>query len=166
MACLFFQVDPRNERVILFDEIVGSKMTLEVLWDKINKKNYNISQWYCDISGKQTREQSGFSNIEWFRERGVHFRYRKSNVADGIALVRSYTKNVRGVRRFYVVRGRADHSIDGMINYSYQERNGMIEETPQKVDDDCVDSIRYFFMCHLDPKMQGPQHNNFNRWSW
>lgn len=100
VACLFYQYDPQLDRIIVFDEIVQSRLKLDELWAKIQSKGYNIRQWYCDIAGDQEREQTAVSNIQYFKEKfGVHFKYRKLRVLPTIALVRTFVLNSKGVRR-------------------------------------------------------------------
>jgi hypothetical protein len=40
-----------------------------------------------------------------------------------------------------------------MKRYKYPEKDGIIQnENPEKIDDDAVDMIRYYFMYRHDPK--------------
>lgn len=169
MAALFFQYDRKTDTVYLFDEIVSSKMTLETLWDLISKKPYRIHNWYCDIAGNQEREQTGYSNVAWFRQppRNVHFQFRTSAIVHGISIVRTYLLNGKGQRKFYLNEETCPKSIDGMRNYCYQEKQGIIQnEVPLKKDDDCVDSIRYFFVNRLDYTRNQNQFEDINRWKF
>ncbi len=155
MAVGFFQVDEQNN-VFLFDEIVESRLTLETLMERIKNrmKVHHITDWCCDIAGNQERELTGKSNIKWFKERGIHFTYRTSSILNGIALVRSFVKNTAGVRRFYVSK-TCKKSIDGLKQYRYPEKDGVIQnENPIKRDDDACDMIRYFFMNFMDTKKE------------
>jgi PBSX family phage terminase large subunit len=172
MACLFFQYDKKTDRVYCFDEIVGSKITIEQLWDRIKSKGYQINNWYCDIAGTQEREQTGKSNVRWFSEapRNIHFKYRSSAINYGIPIVRSYIKNGLGQRRFFVDEIKCPNLIDGLRNYAYPEKNGVIQnENPVKKDDDCVDGLRYFFVNRLDYNRTKDELANLDRWridSW
>lgn len=114
MAVCFFQVSP-SKQVFLFDEIVQSRMTLEDLYQRLYARQnlYNITDWCCDIAGNQEREQTGFSNVKWFKQKNIHLKYRSDSILNGISLVRSYIKNLRGERRFYVVQS-CKKSIDGL----------------------------------------------------
>lgn len=168
MACLFFQYSPKSGKVVLFDEIVESKMKREELWKKIKAKGYRIDNWYCDISGKQERE-SGTSNINWFAQspRNVSFQYSMSEILQGIPVVRRYIKSGDGRRRFFVDQDKCPKSVDGLVNYSYPEKDGTIaSENPIKKDDDCVDAIRYYFFNRLNDDSTGKQFQEFNRWTW
>lgn len=173
MACLFFQYDRRNDVVYLFDEIVGSRLTLEILWDRIQAKKqeygqdtFRIKDWVCDIAGNQEREQTGYSNVQWFAEkpRSISFKYTSSLISYGIPIVRSYVRNGMGQTKFFIDEIKCPKSTDGLKTYSYPEKNGVIiSETPVKKDDDCVDGVRYFFVNILDKKL-GDTFNTFSRW--
>lgn len=173
MSCLFFQYDRRNDVVYQFDEIVGSRLTLETLWDRIQAKrqeygqdSFRIRDWICDIAGNQEREQTGYSNVQWFAEkpRSIAFKYTSSLINYGIPIVRSYIKNGMGQVKFFVDEIKCPKSVDGLKTYSYPEKAGIItSETPLKKDDDCVDAQRYFFVNILDKKL-GETFNTFSRW--
>lgn len=155
MAALFFQYDRAKDTVYLFDEIISSKMKIDQLYDKILNKGYNITEWICDIAGNQEREQTGISNIAWFKERGIHFKHRRTAINYGIPIVRSYIKNSIGRRRFYADELRCPKSIDGVKRYRYNEKDGIIlNENPVKENDDAVDALRYFYVNILDPRLR------------
>ena len=150
MAVGWFQYDEKKDTVYLIDEIVKSSMTLQQLYAKIKVKPYRIDGYYCDIAGNQEREQTGISNVKWFREKGIHFKYRAKAINYGIPIVRSYIKNSVGKRRFYVA-SQCKKCIDGLKQYRYPEKDGMItRDLPLKENDDAVDMIRYFFHNRLD----------------
>lgn len=156
MACLYFQVrrNPHTqlEEVVLFDEIVGSKLKLEHLWDRMRSKGYRVTEYICDIAGNQEREQTGISNVQWFKNNAsIDFSYRATAINYGIPIVRTFIRNGLGQRRFFVDEMSCPKSLDGLRTYSYPEKNGLITgEDPVKKDDDCVDAIRYLFVNKLD----------------
>lgn len=155
MAVGFFQVN-NNGTVFLFDEIVQSRLTLDVLWQqlKVKLQSYSVTDWCCDTAGNQEREQIGLSNIKWFRQYGIHMQNRRSAIQPGIALVRSYVKTTSGARRFYI-SDKCKKSIDGMRQYRYPEKDGIIQnENPIKKDDDAVDMIRYFFVNFIEKRKE------------
>lgn len=143
MAVGFFQYDPYKNEIYLFDEIVGSKLKLEDIYNQIMNKGYKIRKWFCDAAGSQTREQSGISNIQWFRKKGINFTYSRSAVSYGITLLRSWIRNSEGVPKFFI-DPRCKKSWEQMINYRYKEKNGILDEEPIKEKDDCPDMIRYY----------------------
>ncbi len=166
LACLYFQYNPHTDTVYLFDEIVSNKTTLEQLWAKMSQKAYKVNGYICDIAGTQERELTGISNVRWFKQHNIHFKYRASAIAHGIAIVRSYILNSRGQRRFYINPKTCPKSLDGFKNYSYAIKDGMLkDENPIKKDDDAVDSARYFFVNRLDFTRTENQFQEFNRWT-
>jgi hypothetical protein len=167
MACLFIQYDPKSGCVYVFDEIIGSRITLESLWSRIVAKGYRISNWFCDIAGTQEREQTGRSNVQWFKQspRNVNFRYRSTAVNYGIPIVRQYICNGLGQRKLFIDEVRCPKLLDGMRNYSYPEKNGVIQnENPIKDNDHGADSLRYYFINRLDPNKAKDSIAELNRW--
>lgn len=163
MAVGFFQVNPMNGHVFMFDEIIQNKLTLEQLWERLKPRiqSYQIHDWFCDIAGNQERELTGQSNIKWFKERGVYMKHTRDSIANGISLVRSYVCNTAGLRRFFV-SANCKKSIDGLKQYRYPEKDGVIvNENPIKKDDDAVDMIRYFFMNYEASKRPQAQSTTF-----
>ena len=147
MAALFIQYDRANDKIYVFDEIVKSKMKLDTLYNQIMSKPYHITEWICDIAGSQEREQTGISNIEFFKTKGIKFRFRTANILPTIAIVRSYIRNSKGISRLFVDENRCPKLIDNLRNYSYPQKGGVItNENPIKDQDDCVDSLRYYMM--------------------
>lgn len=147
MACLFIQYDPIKDTVYCFDEIVKSKMKLEQMYNLIMNKPYRIDEWICDIAGNQEREQTGISNVEWFKSKGIKFTYRTSTITHGVSIIRSYIKNTKSIARFFIDKSRCPKTIDNLYNYSYPEKAGVVtSENPLKVNDDAVDALRYYFV--------------------
>ena len=155
MACGMFQYDQASDTVYMIDEMIKSKVKLEDLYKWIKTRPYKPQEYICDIAGNQEREQTGKSNIKWFKDNtGITFKYRTSRINDGCAVVRSYIKNAHGKIRFFV-NSNNQESIDGLKRYKYPEKDGIIQnENPVKEDDDAVDMIRYYFMYKHDPKKQ------------
>ncbi len=157
MAAGFFQYDHINDVVYQFDEIIRSRMTIDKLYNAIIAKPYNIRHWCCDIAGNQEREQTGRSNVIWFSDKGIRFKYRSTAINYGIPIVRSYVLDGKGRRKFLISRN-CKKSIDGMKQYRYPDKDGIVQnENPIKKDDDAVDMIRYFFVNYLDKNiLTGP----------
>lgn len=166
MAALYFQYNQLTDTVYLFDEIHGSKLTLEMLWEKMKAKPYRITDYFCDIAGLQTREQTAISNIQWFKQapRNIHFKYRTSSIAHTISLMRSYICNMKGQRRFYVDSVACPKFVDEMRNYSYKERNGAITEDTNQVMDDAIAAARYYFLNKHDFTRNQESFGELNRW--
>ena len=68
----------------------------------------------------------------------------------GIPIVRRYIKNGKSKNKFYISK-TCVKSIDGMRQYRYPEKDGIIQnENPVKLDDDACDMVRYFFVNFMD----------------
>ena len=88
--------------------------------------------------------------MRWFRDKGIAFKTRRTAIKYGISIVRSYIKDGKGRSRFLVDEG-CTKTIDGLKQYRYAERNGIIlNENPVKEDDDAADMVRYLFVNFFD----------------
>jgi len=166
MACLYFQHDPRTDTIYQIDEIVASKMTLEQLWTKMQAKPYRINNYYCDIAGSQEREQTGISNIQWFKQspRNIYFKYRTSAVVHGISVVRSFIKNAKGQIRFFISEQTCPKTIDDMRNFSYDVKNGIASSEIPKSKPDSSDAMRYYFVNRHDYTRTKDSFEELSRW--
>jgi PBSX family phage terminase large subunit len=146
-VALFIQYDHKNDKIYVFDEIVKSKMTIESLYNQIMSKPYRVDKYICDIAGNQEREQTGISNVQWFRNKGINFSFRTAAIQPTISLVRSFIKNSHGVSRLLIDEAKCPKLVDNIKNYSYPQKDGVIiNENPVKENDDCVDALRYYIM--------------------
>ena len=168
LALGYFQHDAYRDRVYLFDEIVVSKTTLDTLYSKMQERPYRITEYICDIAGSQEREQTGISNIQWFRNKSdgrISFKSRTSAIQHGVSVVRSFIKNSQGQRRFFIDPDKCPKSLAGLRAYSYPVKNGMVYgELPEKKDDDCADMIRYYFVYKHDYSKPSTSIATFDRW--
>lgn len=175
----FYNYSTTKDIVYKFDEIVVTRKTrdqlAELIFAKINSytcgkkqggrdQSLKIAHWYCDIAGNQEREATGLSNIRWFKEKyDIHFKFRRSAVLEGIALVRSYIKNSLGQTRFYVDEQKCPRTVDAMRKYSYPVKDGVIQnENPVKRDDDLNDETRYFFINRLASDIKNRKTRQIN----
>jgi len=155
MAALFIQYDATRDKIYVFDEIVKSKLTLEQLYGQIMSRPYALNGWICDIAGNQEREQSGISNVEWFKNKGIKFQFRTAAIQATVSLVRSYIRNTKGIARLFVDEVKCPKLVDNIRNYSYPQKDGIItNENPVKKDDDAVDALRYYIMNRHDATLR------------
>lgn len=165
LAVGYFQYDAYRDKVYMFDEIVVNKTLLDNLYDQMQRRPYKITEYICDIAGNQEREQTGISNMQWFRNKGISFRVKKSAIQHGVSVVRSYIKNSNGQRRFFIDPVKCPQSLAGLRAYSYSVKNGMVYgELPEKKDDDCADMIRYYFVYKHDYSKPSTSIATFDRW--
>jgi phage terminase large subunit len=148
MAVCFMQYDRVRDVFYQFDEILKSKLTLDMLYQlieqKIKQHNLKNIKWFADIAGNQEREQIGMSNIKWFWEKHqIKINSSRLRVLKTIAIVRSYIENSNQVCRYYVTDNCAQ-TIDGLKRYRYVVKDGVVQnENPEKLDDDICDALRY-----------------------
>jgi len=167
MAVLFFQYDKPNDTVYCFDEIVESKLKREKLYEKIKLKSYRISKWFCDPAGKKEDEAMSASNINWFKAppRNIDIKYKRTQVAPGIVLVRTFILDGMGRRRLKFSRRGVPKTIDCLLHYQYPEKDGVIlNENPLKKDDDPADSLRYYFVNNHSESSGVSEFATANRW--
>lgn len=155
MAALFIQYDKATDKIYVFDEIIKSKLNIESLYQQIISKPYKISGYICDIAGNQEREQTGISNVEWFKQKGIRFQFRTASIQPTISLVRSYIKNSKGISRLIIDEQKCPKLVDNIKNYSYPQKEGVItNENPVKENDDAVDALRYYIMNNHDDSLR------------
>ena len=182
MCCGFYQYDRKNDIVYKFDEIFGSKITLDALYKKICERPFiktikkkridtltdgrkveveydfitNIKAFVCDIAGDQEREQLGRSNIKYMKEKyGIEFKRRKSAILKGVSIVRSYIQSATGFVRLFIDVEKCPETEKGIKRYGFPVKDGIIQnENPIKKDDDAADETRYFFWNILDPDIE------------
>lgn len=167
MAVLFIAYDVVSKTITVFDEIVRSKMTLQDLYARIKAKNYPVRYWFSDVAGNQEREQTGKSNIAWFAGAGrnIQIRSRRMMVIPGISMVRSWVMTGSGERRLFVDETRCPKTLDGILNYSYAEKDGEImNENPIKKNDDVNDALRYYIVNRHDENYNKETLKTFDRW--
>lgn len=178
MSLGIYQYDRENDFVYKFDEIFGSKKTIDQFYNELTQRPYiktitktridldpngkevvveypyitNVKDFVCDIAGDQERELVGSSNIKQLKKKyGIKFKRRKSSILKGISIVRSYIKTVSGRVRFFVDVEKCPETVSGIKRYSFPEKDGIIQsENPIKENDDAVDETRYFFWNVLD----------------
>jgi len=148
MAVVFLQYDRARDTFYQFDEIIKSKLTLDILYQlieqKIKQHNLKNIKWYADVAGNQEREQLGISNIRWFWDRHqIRIQSSRLRVLKTVAIVRSYIQNTNNAIRYFVSTN-CPLTIDSIKRYRYVVKNGVVQnENPEKLDDDGVDALRY-----------------------
>lgn len=165
MACLFVQYNPENDTLYVFDEIVESRLTLDSLASRMRSKGYKIQEYWCDVSGKQTREQSGISNIDWFhKNHKIDFRFMKSEIGYGIAAVRAKLKDGAGRFKLKFDEVKCPKTIDHHKNYHYPVNDGrIVSELPVDKDQDACDALRYLIFGKFNTIRETQKMKSFNQ---
>lgn len=158
-AIVFMAYDPLYNRVTLFDEIYEARQPIQSLLSMIRSTMHkwgivNIRYVYSDPAGNAAELTSGTSPVDYLRmEGGLQVINKGTLIAPGIALVRSWVRNAKGERRFFI-SDKCKESIRSMRGYCYEFKKDrdVVDEEPFKdgVNDHACDAIRYFFVNRFD----------------
>lgn len=98
----------------------------------------------CDPAGGGRNDQTAESNIALLRRSGHKVHARRSQIVDGVELVRTALRSADGRVRLRIHR-RCRNLIAALQSYHYAEGGG---ENPVKdgVSDHALDALRYFFI--------------------
>jgi hypothetical protein len=142
----------RTIRVI--DEYVQSRRIIDAHADEIKfRKPYNenkVIMTFCDPAGAGVNDVTGTSPVSSLKAAGIKLRFRKSQILNGIELIRKALKTGEGKSNF-LVNPRCGRLIEAMQSYHFPP-NGSLE-IPQKdgVYDHPIDALRYFFINYYFP---------------
>ena len=162
-AVCFMAVNNLNEQVIQFDELYIARKSIDLIEDMIvdKLKEHNISPdavrgVYTDPAGNAEELSSGISPVDSLRMGPYRWKvYNKgTQIAPGIALVRSFIHAANGSRKFYVTN-KCRETIRSLSGYTYtkeSQRYQTIKEEALKdgLHDHMCDAIRYFFVNCFD----------------
>jgi PBSX family phage terminase large subunit len=163
---LFIQYDPRRDTVYVIDEIVKTKTKLSDIVTLVKQKPYRVAEWYCDAAGLQTNEQTARSNVQIMKEDfGIHFKWRRTNIIPGIALVRSYVKTGKGEIKLLVDR-KCQSTIDEFLGYRFKEKSGMVLDEPMDKDNHTADAMRYWFVNFMADRKAGDTIVSLDKWKF
>ncbi|MCX6640261.1 MAG: hypothetical protein NTW14_07225 [bacterium] len=138
-----------DDRIIVFDEWIGDRATVQDLIDAIRRKDAahgfteSAAEWTsCDPAGHSPGE-SGVSPIERLKRAGVKVKARASRIEEGIDLVREALREREGVPGL-LVSPTAARVIDDFHGYRLRE-DGLGAEK-DNVHDHTMDALRYFIV--------------------
>ena len=157
-AILFLAVDHRTNIVVQWEEIYGARMTIAQIEAQITGKlaaaglsARHVTAIYTDPAGNAEEITSGISPVDELRKTYQVFN-KGTEIAPGLALVRSFIRNTKGERRFFVTKNCVN-SIKSYEGYTYPDSKiDVINETPLKdgIHDHACDALRYFFVNRFD----------------
>lgn len=159
-AICFMAVDRATQsRVIQFDEIYVERTQIEDIISMIRTKlgehglrQSDICHTFTDPAGNAEELSSGLSPVDLMRNAGIPVLNKGSTIPAGLALVRSFIKNVHGERRFFVTRN-CKETIRSFRGYQYatSQTQGVKEEALKDgKHDHMMDAVRYFFVNKFD----------------
>jgi hypothetical protein len=143
---LYFQ-KTADDRIILFDEWIGARATLQDLITAIRWKDgqhgfceRDVEWTSCDPAGHSPGE-SGVSPIERLKAAGVKIRARASRIEEGVDLVRELLRAREGAPGL-MVSPAAAKTIEDFQGYRLREDGSAPEK--DNVHDHTMDAVRYF----------------------
>lgn len=162
-AICFMAVDPYKDEVIQFDEIYVSRTDIEQIQNLILEKltyhhlsPISVKEIFTDPAGNAAELSSGISPVDFLRQGDFrwHVSNRGSEIAPGIAMVRSYICNANGNRRYYIT-SNCKETIRSLSGYTYTKQSQKYETIKEEalkdgVHDHMADAIRYFFTNRFD----------------
>jgi hypothetical protein len=161
-AVCFMAVDHTTEEVTQFDELYVTRAKIDVIEHMIVEKlqNHgmlpeNVRYVYVDPAGNAEDLQMGISPVDFLRQSPFRWRVinKKSLIAPGLALVRSFVRASSGLRRYFVT-SNCGETIRSLQGYTYSKKVGseLVKEEPEKdgLHDHMCDAIRYFFVNRFD----------------
>jgi hypothetical protein len=152
-VCLWIQVDAQGT-VRVIDEYIQSRKTIDAHANEIKfRKPYDekdVIMTFCDPAGAGVNDVTGTSPVTQLRAAGVKLRYRKSQILDGIELVRRALKSGEGKTNF-LVNPRCGRLIEAMQSYHYPQTGSIEMPLKDGIYDHPIDALRYFFINYNFP---------------
>lgn len=151
-AVTFWRKHPdRPEAWVCFDEIMANDITTEQLAERIDAKDYNLIEAWCDPAGKAATT-AGRTDVEAMKRAGIPAKYRTASrirrIAFGLEVMRAAMAPADGsAPRLFVHQSLLKGSRRGihraLLSYHFKGTS----EAPEKDGefDHAVDCARYFF---------------------
>jgi len=159
-AVVFAQFDD-EDRLIVFDEILGEDVILEVFAKEVLSR-YSVHKGsfydYCDPAGAQKSDKNVKTSIEILQGIGIYPSWRASEIEEGLTLIRKMMIEDRNGKPAIMIDKKCRILIDGFLGgYHYPEKQeGKPEkELPEKDGyyEHLMDALRYLI---VNTKMMYP----------
>lgn len=158
-AICFMAVNNYDQEIIQFDEIYVSRKSIQeiekIIIEKLEKHKlyaYDVKEVLTDPAGNAAELSSGVSPVDYLRMGTYNWRVsnRASEIAPGIALVRSFIKSADDKIKYYVTNNCKD-TIRSLTGYTYAKHTQKYETIKEEalkdgIHDHMCDAIRYFFV--------------------
>ncbi len=151
-VCLWIQHDKAG-RVYVVDEFCSQQATVAANAADIAALDAGVAieASYCDPAGRNRNDQTGCSDIEVFRARGLPCTYTLApwarQVRNGINLIRAALAPALGEPRLRI-SGNCKQLIRALESYRLRRVNGQYIDEPIKPQrfDHQVDALRYYYV--------------------
>lgn len=158
-AICFMAVDRNTNTIIQFDEVYVARQSIDMVQDRMletllrnNLTPRDVKAVYTDPAGNAAELSSGESPVDFLRRSEFQWPvYNKgSEIAPGIALVRSYIRAKDNTIRYYITNNN-HHTIRSLTGYTYAKASGKTETIKEEalkdgIHDHMCDAVRYFFV--------------------
>ena len=148
-VCLWIQVD-RDGVIRVIDEYVRRRATVDANARVVKKRTpcaeERVAATFCDPAGAAHGDVAGTSAIKELNSHGIHVRYRKSGILEGVELIRKALRSGDGTIGM-LISPRCVRLIEAMRCYHYSDSaKSNPSELPEKdgVYDHPIDALRYF----------------------
>ena len=112
---------------------------------------------FCDPSGAARNDIIGTSAVRVLRDHGIRVRYRRSEISEGIELIRRALKAGDGTVRL-IMSSRCGRLIEALRCYHYPDdmkKQGSKLPVKDGVYDHPIDALRYFFVNYFRESKAG-----------
>jgi len=158
-AVSFMAVNNIQQQIIQFDELYVTRKSIDQIEELIVEKlaehklsRDSVKEILTDPAGNAAELSSGISPVDFLRMSPLrwHVSNKGSEIAPGIALVRSFIKSADGTRRFFVTNNCRE-TIRSLSGYTYSKESQRYETIKEEalkdgLHDHMCDAIRYFFV--------------------
>jgi hypothetical protein len=151
LVCLWLQVTPGG-CVHVLDEYICARLPLAKHAAAIlAREPARAKLTYVDPAGRQHETASGTACVDILREVGMPCTWRRSNIVDGLELIRAALAPAVGEPTL-LIDSRCAGLIDALGSYHYPAPGKGDPEAPVKDGPDhAVDALRYFFINRMQP---------------
>ncbi len=150
-VCLWIQVDGQGTARVI-DEYLRRRATIDAHAREIKARTpcaeEQVAATYCDPAGTGHNDVTGTSAVRELRSLGIVVKYRRSEILEGIELIRRAIRSGDG-KSTLVISPNCPRLIEALQCYHYPDAPGTAgSEQPFKdgVYDHPLDALRYFFI--------------------
>lgn len=139
-VCLWIRSD--GHLIHVLDEYVQPQRTIHEHIEQIRTRKFgDVRRIACDPAGSARSDQTATSNVATLRQAGFDVHTRRSNIVDGVEMIRTAIRNGEGVARLFI-HPYCKRLIRAMQSYRYPDGGG---ELPLKdgEHDHLIDALRY-----------------------
>ncbi len=172
-AVCFMAHNINTDIVECFDQLYLSRTPMEVIADQIDQVldrhgiPKRLVKLYTDPAGNAEELSSGLSPVDMLRRRNFVVENKGTRIFPGVAMVRSFIRNMAGERKLMVHVEECPDVDRSLLGYIYATgAHGIILEEPFKdgIHDHMCDAIRYYFVNRFDTAKYVAKHPDMHQY--